>query len=195
MITNSMREFRDKHKRRKYNLTLVQAYVSKYAISPPLAVRAKRYFDFEHEAKLRSQREAELMSLLPHEIVLDFRYEAFSPITSKNDFFAEIHCKHRRTHYDICHKLKNDTVLAGEVVFTTGDACDTMRFITTGHFCYTVGMETGGSDCERDEDDTRAVSVGAALSEAVLWTVWEHRGELYSKEGGSVLNVLAEDFA
>lgn len=195
MITNMMREFQEKHKRRKRHLTLVQAYVSKYTISPALAVRAKRYFDFEHEAKLRSQREAELMSLLPHEIVLDFRYEAFSPITSKNDFFAEIHRKHRRTHYDICHKLKNDTVLAGEVVFTTGDACDTMRFITTGHFCYTVGMETGGSDCERDEDDTRAVSVGAALSEAVLWTVWEHRGELYSKEGGSVLNVLAEDFA
>merc|ERR1719329_763405 len=204
VVTNLLREFQEKHKRRKRNLALVQTYVLKHAISVPLAVRAKRYIDFEHEAKLRSEREAELLAILPHDMVLEFQHEAYSPVTNRHDFFAELHCKDLRTHYHICHKAISSTlVLSGEVVFTSGDACGRMRFVTEGALSYAFGSvaqserlkpQPPGKDAWHGVD-IQPVSVGIGLSEAVLWTPWEHRGELWSPHGGSLLAVAAEEFA
>merc|ERR1719329_162809 len=140
VITNLMREFQEKHKRRKKNLALVQAYVLKYSLSPQLAVRAKRYIDFEHEAKLRTEREAELFTILPHSMILDFQYEALTPLVTRHEFFAEIHHKQIRTHYDICHHaLMTSMVPSGEVVFSAGDACGRMRIASAGRFAYRLG--------------------------------------------------------
>lgn len=212
-VTNLMREFQEKHKRRKHNLALVQTYVSKYKISPGLAVRAKRYIDFEHEAKVKSQREAELLTILPHDMVLDFQYEAFSPVLFRHEFFNELHQKHLRTHYDICHKaMTGTTVLSQEVVFTAGDACNRMSFVTTGKFTYTLkNLQASKKTFEaakhhptnskhtmwsvsEEPDDVQVVDVGVGLSEAVLWTPWEHRGEFYSEKGGTVLVVMVDAF-
>lgn len=227
-ITNMMREFQDKYQRRKRNLHLVSSFVLKYAISPPLAVRAKKYVELEHEAKFKWQREAELMNILPRDLLLDFQHEAFSPVTAKHDFFAEIHSKHTRTHYDICHRaLSSALVVSGEIVFAAGDAGSTMRFITSGKFSYafrkacvsqfdyTHYTSTASNDDDDDEEEMKeedeedeenkdraetnraalAVEVGSWLSEAVLWTPWEHRGALYAEHGGTMLGVNFEEWA
>ena len=55
-----------------------------------MAVYAKRYIDFKLGTKLKNQFEARLHIVLPHDMVLDFQYEAFSPFLCGHDFFNEL---------------------------------------------------------------------------------------------------------
>ena len=71
---------------------------------------AKRYIDFKHETKLKNQLEAGLHIVLPHDMVLDFQYEGFSPFLCRHGFFNELLQKQPCTRYDLCHKAMSSTV-------------------------------------------------------------------------------------
>jgi len=121
----------------------------------------------------------------------------------------------RSTHFvrHLCSILKTQDFMAGELIFQPGDACTSTRFIFDGRLQYVHARDIEANalvavDLETIMSHTQSVTKGKAgtslnsampegsadsvvlargdcISEPVLWTLWEHAGELASLTNGS----------
>lgn len=108
---------------------------------------------------------------------------------------------------------------AGDLIFGAGDACTSVRFIVNGELRYThvralvdanldaptfsvftwFRMERHEDRCwnfgkTEEEQMATSLSQGQWVSEAVLWTVWEHTGKLGAASGGTCAVLSSASF-
>merc|ERR1740117_1370533 len=134
-------------------LLLIRMYVQRHSISLKLAMQLKRHIVTSYAVKLRSMEEADLMAILPTNLVMDLRWETWSPVITKHALFDKIQLKDPRTECDICFQaLVEVPFFQSEVLFATGDTCARMLFVSFGELSYTRGKVPEGR-----------VDVGAAV--------------------------------
>eukprot|EP00929_Paragymnodinium_shiwhaense_P021862 TRINITY_DN14137_c0_g1_i1.p1 TRINITY_DN14137_c0_g1~~TRINITY_DN14137_c0_g1_i1.p1 ORF type:complete len:835 (+),score=113.57 TRINITY_DN14137_c0_g1_i1:50-2554(+) len=174
-ITNTMNQLETLRKSRTRQVHLTREYVRVHGISMYLAMRVKTYVEKSGSQKVRVAQAKELATFLPLSLTLDLRFEAWTPLISAHPFFMHISARLPRVVWRMCKDaLSEVAVLADDTVFTNGDSAEKMFFVVVGEMSYVKGREMGVG--ARGEEEL--VKVGQWLSEPVLWTIWEHRGEL-----------------
>merc|ERR1719506_685354 len=125
----------------------------------------------------------------------EIRVEAWSPVLTHNQMFTQIKYKHPRVEYKLCYQALSEVHLwDSDMLFTTGDACSRIFFAITGHCTYRRGKDEKASyRLERREGPKRRPSLlaivdevrvkeGTCISEAALYTTWQHCGDFTAQE-------------
>merc|ERR1719329_1377307 len=73
-ITNRMAEMKRMRVQKTSKLLIIRMYVQRHSISLKLAMQLKRHIVTSYAVKLRSKEEAELMDILPTNLVMDLRW-------------------------------------------------------------------------------------------------------------------------
>ncbi|CAE8706472.1 unnamed protein product [Polarella glacialis] len=215
-ITNlmlDMKRFRDK---RNQKITAFREYAARHGISATLSVRLTRYLEREHDNKMQEQTEMELQQALPEDLLKELFHEARSPILSAHGFFEYLCDKHRRVERDLCLRAVSEAhFMAHDRIFTEGDTCSSMYFVSTGDLSYMFsqrpdrqrGLKHLAGPAKlwkyvRSASSLNALEAGVRIargdwsSEPVLWlTRWEHKGGLWANSDGSFFVIRADDFA
>jgi len=140
-ITNTMAQLQAYRQQRTRKLWVIRAYVRENHISTQLSVRVKKYVEKSLGRKLREQHAAELVQMLPHALLMDLHFEAWSPhVCSRHRFFGQFCREHPRTVWSLGREaLQEVPVLAGDTLFTAGDVCHRVLFVMAGEFSYALG--------------------------------------------------------
>ncbi|CAE8623285.1 unnamed protein product [Polarella glacialis] len=217
-ITNLMLDMKRLRDKRNHKIAAFREYAARHGISTMLSIRLTRYLERDHDNKRQQQTEMELQQALPQELLKELFHEARSPILSAHSFFESLGEKHRRVERDLCLRAVSEVhFLAHDRIFSEGDSCSSMYFVSAGDLSYTVsakGSERSVADVKQKESlarrwkyvrsDTgrKALEAGERIargdwaSEPVLWlTRWEHKGDLWANADGSFVTIRAEDFA
>lgn len=199
-ITNKMAEMKRMRAQRTSKLVLIRMYVQRHSISLKLAMQLKRHIVTSYAIKLRSMEEADLMAILPSNLVMDLRWETWSPVITKHALFDRIQMKDPRTECDICFQaLVEVPFFQSETLFATGDACAQMLFMSFGELSYTRGkvpegrVDVGLASEPSCTEDSRDVRPGQWVSEAALWVRWMNCGELRAENSGAAVALGAAE--
>lgn len=188
-------------------------FLQRHSVSPDLSRRVKRWLDgYYHQQGLGEQREEEklLMSMLPGVLQADLHLEIRETTIFSYYFLWDLHNHEPRVVRDLCYKAMSDVVLMNEeIVFETFDACSRMLFVEDGRLWYGLLGDMEFAD-DKKKRSVRRVSgnhnayyagsqfiskfQGNAVSEAVLWTVWEHCGRLQAMQDSLLLAMDATAF-
>lgn len=200
-ITNKMAEMKRMRAQKTSKLLLIRMYVQRHSISLKLAMQLKRHIVTSYAVKLRSMEEADLMAILPANLVMDLRWETWSPLITKHVLFDKIQVKDPRTECDICFQaLVEVPFFHAETLFSTGDCCARMLFVSFGELSYTRGkVPEGRVDVNAEmavtvTEDSQEVLPGQWVSEAALWVRWMNCGELRAENSGSMVSLGASEF-
>eukprot|EP00929_Paragymnodinium_shiwhaense_P104656 TRINITY_DN6926_c0_g2_i2.p1 TRINITY_DN6926_c0_g2~~TRINITY_DN6926_c0_g2_i2.p1 ORF type:complete len:665 (-),score=110.29 TRINITY_DN6926_c0_g2_i2:200-2194(-) len=190
-ITNAMAQLQTLRHARTRKMYVIREYVRSNNISLYLAMRIKNYVEKTMNQKLQVIYAKEIAEFLPTSLLMDLRFEAWSPVVSAHSFFMKLTTTHPRLVWCLCKQsLAEMAVLPGDTVFTTSDTCDKMFFVSVGDMTYALGRIMGMSSDTMLVD--QRVTCGQWLSEPVLWTSWEHKGELVGQSESTVLSLEAE---
>jgi len=217
-ITNLMLDMKRLRDKRNQKIAAFREYAARHGISTMLSIRLTRYLERDHDNKRQQQTEMELQQALPKELLKELFHEARSPILSAHSLFASLGERHRRVERDLCLRAVSEVhFLAHDRIFSEGDSCSSMYFVSAGDLSYTVsakGSERLVDDVKQKEilarrskyvrsvSNRKALEAGERIargdwaSEPVLWlTRWEHRGDLWANADGSFVTIRTEDFA
>lgn len=192
-------------------------------ISGELSAAIKECFEVHIRLRKKAHKDAETkeaVAFLPLNLQMDLAEEIRRPLVVMYNFFGDIDEGNPRIVRELCHHVFSEKAVGpAEVVFETGDACVNMYFIMRGVFQYAHPHQTSPRSCgehaqalsdldseergsrsssglsEKSFVQERTLDRGMWVSEAVLWTKWEHRGELKSAAGGALLQLEAIRFA
>jgi len=207
-LTNMMVRMQALHNERARQQQALLGYLKQHKISLKLSVRAKKYFISQLEERQLREHEAKLLEILPMHLMMDLHMEARGPVLTAHNFFNDMHTKFPRAFRRLCHEgVGQLTVQIGDIVFTGGDACTRMLFVSRGRLTYTLGLTSLGSCIDlgvdpgqnmsnnSSETEVRSVTVmkGKFISEPALWSHWENVGELSSTVGGHLLTLEVVD--
>lgn len=189
---------------RNRQVRVLTEYVRQHRIGPEIAGQARNWVDKENNSdSLREQLDVELRNFLPVGLMTEMRVEAWSPILIRNPLFNMMKQRHPRTECKLCYEsLFEVHLIQGFTVFTTGDACSRMMFCVSG-LCLYVQAQDRQSCLNLQKHNRRpstnveevTVEPGIWLSEACLYTPWQHCGDLCSTTSGMHLAVGTEEFA
>lgn len=214
-ILSLMSELSRIHRERNHKLEAVRDFMRAHQVSTELNARVKKWIAKEGVEKATRACGAELPSILPKSLLQEVHLEAWSPVLSTHPFFRVFSVAHRRTECDLCLSgMKEFPCLAGEILFNTGDACSQMFFLLTGEMVYelhktsilTAKAQKSNAAGEgeispsaqskiKDKGTKETLLPDTSVSEAVLWTQWEHCGELAACADSRLLAIRQEDFA
>lgn len=188
-------------------------------ISAELATAIKNCFDVHVSVRKKAHKDVEAkeaVAFLPLNLQMDLAEEIRRPLVVMYNFFGDIDEGNPRIVRELCHHVFSEKAVGpAEVVFEAGDACYYMYFIMRGVFQYAYLQAQADPGSERASQSSsgsglsdkssglsdkslaqeRLLDRGMWVSEAVLWTKWEHRGELKPAAGGALLQLEALRFA
>mmetsp|Transcript_126703 Transcript_126703/g.370232 ORF Transcript_126703/g.370232 Transcript_126703/m.370232 type:complete len:862 (+) Transcript_126703:47-2632(+) len=215
-LTNIMMQLESLREERTGMERAVRAYLSVHSISLGLSVRVKRYIDWKQAMNRTTSAGEKILELLPKGLQADVLTEVRGPRIVVHDFFSAVQQYHLRQFRHVCHDaLENMQPAPDEWIFMPEDVCQHMYFIISGECRYipvnTLKNPLGGgrepslmqhmledtvaSDSERNPHDILSLTIGHWVSEAVLWTPWEHTGGLISVRDSMLLTLGVSDFA
>jgi len=145
--------------------------------------------------------ESDIMSLkaLPNSLQVELRYEVHSQSLSspvfewlKESFHAAV--------VEVCSTAVSEVIYnKGDEPFSYRTPGASVHYIISGQMVYHPGRSTlfgaaeqlGTGGCSAD---SKPISCGACLSEAVLWQMWEHQGLLTAAGTTAAMKVNADGF-
>jgi hypothetical protein len=155
-ITNTMAQLQRVREEKTRHLRVVSEYSRAFDISNELSMRAKKYVKHRLEGVLRSTYEAELLQLLPTNMLMDMHYEARAPVLGSHRYFDELHQMNPTTLRRLCHYAVSDVnVPASSNAFSIGTVCNHMLFVGKGTFSYVRGIvdeDRSEAPCESERD-------------------------------------------
>jgi len=193
-LTNQMMQIQALHKEKTYQIRAVRTYITLNRISPSLAMRMKKYVEWKQTLRDQDECKAEVLKLLPKEMLMDMDDEVRRPVLSNNEFLAAFLVIYPRLTRRIVHVCMMDiATLPGQLIFSFQEKCYRMLFITSGEVQYSFCHRSDAGMVIRE--DEHMIGKGMQLSEATLWMHWHHRGELTVKTHAMILALMAECFA
>lgn len=181
----------------------VRLFLSENDISWHLSLRVKKYVDWNQRLARGRESASTVLEILPKALQIDLQEETRGPLIAVHKLFATLQTAHPRVFRQICFDALNTLVPApSEIIFNRDEVCHVMYFVTLGKYRYieplahrapstvtlqqTNAMNAMAYSLEdekqslEDENDHQITDLrpGAYLSEACLWTHWEHFGVL-----------------
>lgn len=184
-ITNLMTHLRNLRTSELKQFVQLDGYLRQNSISTDLGIRIRRFL--EHISQQKGgikESDVELLGKLSKPLQMELRFEVHSPLLSRHLFFMCFSSTSQAVMQRLCTEALNAVQLsAGDALFTTADAATCMHFVSVGVLIYTL----------QNTKLPESVS-GMWFCESVLWTPWEHRGNMRALTECSLLQVDAESF-
>ena len=112
--------------------------------------------------------DSEIVAKLSLPLRMELSYEVHYPSLSKHPFFLYFAITNLPVVQRLClETLQTVPLSAGDVVFGIGDAAWAMYMVSSGLLMY-----------QKRGDRPHSLDNGMWVSEPVLWTPWEHRGDI-----------------
>eukprot|EP00448_Togula_jolla_P022753 CAMPEP_0170578070 /NCGR_PEP_ID=MMETSP0224-20130122/5264_1 /TAXON_ID=285029 /ORGANISM="Togula jolla, Strain CCCM 725" /LENGTH=834 /DNA_ID=CAMNT_0010901023 /DNA_START=11 /DNA_END=2515 /DNA_ORIENTATION=+ len=168
-------------------------YMKDRHISESFGVRVKQHLRAQADSGVcgRITKEGQMLQALPENLQIELHQLVRLPILHYCDFFVDLSVKCPGPVRSICHEaLSPGITLAHETCFQIGDSCVSMRFVESGEMSYVQESELE----QENEQNVTKVLPGCCLSEAVLWTKWEHCGSLLALKDSVCLDLKAAAF-
>jgi len=135
-----------------------------------------------HEADLN------VFKLLPDSLRLELHREVFLPVIIAHPLFYHYTSVDDIGASDLVHVAASErATVAGEEIFNSGEVGARLLFVTSG----TLHYQPGRGD---ELHETIKVRASQWVSEAVLWTTWEHCGRLSASTTGDCVTIDANRF-
>lgn len=184
-ITNLMTHLRNLRTSELKQFVQLDSYLRQNSISLCLAVRIRRFL--EHISQQKGgikESDVDLLGKLSKPLQMELRFEVHSPLLSRHLFFMCFSNTSQAVMQRLCTEAIHTVQLsAGDALFTTADAATCMHFVSVGVLIYTL----------QNTKLPESVS-GKWFCESVLWTPWEHRGNMRALTESSLLQMDAEKF-
>jgi len=217
-LTNNMRQLQDLQNEKTFQQHCVRTYLAENHISAELSVQVKKYIEWQRRREQRRKQDEEVLMILPTKLLMDLHDEVRGPVLNNHPFFGVFREKFPRAVRRMAHEAVFSVAPSpNEEVFVEGDACTQMYFVVNGHLRYihkpnmVVGRvrnghaicweeeeyDDGGTTTEYGGHACQPVRVGRGdwVSEPVLWTEWEHCGDLTGLDDSTLLAMEAGAFA
>ena len=207
-ITNSTAQLQ-RHRREYTNRQrVIREYLKEHNVSPEMSVRVKKQLAHGGaiDARQKHEEQHKILAALPQHLLVDLYEEARVPILVSHAFFGEFHSEYPRAMRRLCYDAMVSLPAQNqEVVFQMGDPCKQMFFVEQGTFSYRLGRALSQSPLDmsfRSQNSVflpkgeieHNVTAGRWLSEAAMWTKWEHCGSLSNEEAGFLLALQVDSF-
>eukprot|EP00930_Biecheleria_cincta_P048417 TRINITY_DN33732_c0_g1_i1.p1 TRINITY_DN33732_c0_g1~~TRINITY_DN33732_c0_g1_i1.p1 ORF type:complete len:1109 (-),score=157.04 TRINITY_DN33732_c0_g1_i1:84-3353(-) len=182
-ITNLMTHLRNLRSSELKQFAELDGYLKQNNISLDLGIRIRRFL--EHISQQKGgikESDVHLLAKLSKPLQMELRFEVHRPLLSRHLFFLCFSNASQAVMQRLCTEALNVVQLsAGDALFTTADAATCMHFVSTGVLIYTL----------QNTKLPESVS-GTWFCESVLWTPWEHRGNMRALTESSLLQMDAE---
>jgi len=186
-ITNLMTNLFNLNSAEMKQFMRLDRYLHDNNISFRLSVRIRRYLEHLHLEKQRNlqERDVEPLVKLSQPLQMELRYEVHYPLLSKHPFFLYFALTNLPVVQRVCLEALQCVLLcAGDALFGPGDTAWAMYFISRGVLMYQ----------KQGERLPAALKSCQWFCESVLWTPWEHKGEMRAVTAAKLLALDAEKF-
>jgi len=156
-----------------------------YKFPPELCVRIRHFIEADKSLRNLREREDRLLKELSPDLQRDLKMQIYGGLMSRHAFMTFLMSRDPPFVRHVCSVLATHDFVAGEIIFSPGDACKVVRFLVEGRLLYVHGHRL---------EEELTLSRGHCVSEAVLWTLWEHCGELVSLSVGSCALLESDSF-
>lgn len=190
-ITNLMTHLRTLRSVEAKQYVKLERYLHDRGISFHLSIRVRRYLEhvMNERARYLEEADVELLKKLSTPLHMELRYEVHSPVLSKHPFFYHLSFSSLQVMQRLClEALKCVHVGAGDSLFGVGDSAQSMYFVERGILLYSKQAAF------TPKASPEMIESGNWCCEAVLWTPWEHRGEMRALTEAILLALLASKF-
>mmetsp|Transcript_159946 Transcript_159946/g.298395 ORF Transcript_159946/g.298395 Transcript_159946/m.298395 type:complete len:1013 (-) Transcript_159946:150-3188(-) len=190
-ITNLMTHLRTLRSVESKQYMKLERYLHDRGISFHLSIRVRRYLEhvLSERARYLEESDIELLAKLSTPLHMELRYEVHFPILSRHPFFKHLAICNLQVMQRLClEALKSLHVGAGDSLFCVGDSAHAMFFIERGILLYSKQAAFTISA------SPEMIESGNWCCEAVLWTPWEHRGEMRALTEANLLALQATKF-
>jgi len=192
-------------------------YFMECNISVELAMRARKYLKWQRSETKRLQREQTVLNELPSQLIQELHYETRSPTLMRHQLFFAMSDLFPAVIRGLCSEtIEVAASPPSESIFSMGALASHMYFVSSGTLTYLFDHKKRRSllsayrptfdqaysrdsaqltELEVTRGSGEKVEFGQWLSEAALWTRWEHRGQLTTLTGASLLAISACAFA
>eukprot|EP00448_Togula_jolla_P034877 CAMPEP_0170625472 /NCGR_PEP_ID=MMETSP0224-20130122/30776_1 /TAXON_ID=285029 /ORGANISM="Togula jolla, Strain CCCM 725" /LENGTH=505 /DNA_ID=CAMNT_0010952047 /DNA_START=215 /DNA_END=1733 /DNA_ORIENTATION=+ len=179
-------------------------YLKDRQVSESLALRVQKHMAAGKTSKTsgvhwRINAEVKLLEALPETLQVELHEQTRLPLLQCAHFFLSLSSTSHAAVRELCHEaISAAVILARDVCFDLGESCCVVRFIESGELRYVhsevpSGMDSRGSRGISSQH-IREVGPEDYLSEAVLWTKWEHCGSLIARRDSAMLELHADRF-
>jgi hypothetical protein len=144
-----------------------------------------------------------LLAALCPRIQLDLHFETRCAMTQNMDLFVDMLERTPRVVRSLTHGMVMLVAIVDEIIFSHGDSCNWLCFVTEGEYAYhweedVLAMTPRPYDRPRHPKSGSGrdlIVAGDVLSEAALWTEYEHQGELVSCLDSLLVTIDVETFS
>jgi len=184
------------HSDRITEQVVVWGYLSNHNISGPLSVRVKKYIEWKQRVHTYREHDAQVITLLPIEIMADLLEEVRVPLLSFHKFFAMFRVAYPKIVRRLCAEVQEKTPAPDEEIFTPDGGQSNMYFVESGLLEYSYNSSfskksigNAHSESHRSPSEMvwqpfeqrETIGRGSWLAEQILWTNWSHIGKLVGK--------------
>lgn len=194
-ITNLMTHLRTLKQAEAKQFVKLEHYLQDNHISYHLSLRVRRYLEYLCQAQGRTPQEGdvEILRKLSEPLQMELVYEVRSPRILKHPFFQQYAMFNVIGMHKLCYEaLKIVNLMQDDVLFSVGETARAMYFVTKGEMLYKKKM-TSPSD-RALSNSWIPIGNGQWACEAVLWTPWEHCGEMIAAVESSLFALDALKF-
>jgi hypothetical protein len=186
-VSASMTALRNMSSDEMQKFWMLRRYFKQKQISRDLSERIIKYLEYECTAKkdVVPNTKVALLKEVSENLRLELANEMNGPILTCHPFFKYISTEIPAMMFRLCNIVKATMYAADDVAFLAGDEGAAMYFFKQGRFEYKL--------VDGHALDT-PLGPKTWASEAVLWTVWRHRGSLTALEPSEVTEIRPQPF-
>lgn len=167
-------------------VALLRKYLRQTKVSKILVSRLQRSATYAlRQRRTRiAEEDVELLRFVSSPLQMELHFEMYVPMLSVYPFFARSSVNCPQLMRKVCHTAVSMTLMhCGDIIFSDGAVAVKMYIVLGGRSQYTTRAGT--------VIDTH---VGLCISEAALWTSWEHHGDLMALGDGKLCEIDARSF-
>jgi hypothetical protein len=185
--------------------SIARRYIKRHNIPYELAYRLRQCLSVNQiggPVEILNE-ETMLLNAFPVRMQVDLQYAVRLEMTQSMVLFMDMKERTPRVVRSLTHKMNMLVAIEKETIFALGDVCSQMLFITGGQFEYQCDEDilflTPRPKQRPRHQKSRSgcdyLCNGDLVSEAVLWTTWEHHGALLSGADSLMVCMDASTFS
>lgn len=198
-VTSTMVQLQVSYQERLQIMKTLRDFLRVHGIDPDLSMQVKDAITKRMREESDVKSHEKLLQLMPTRLLIRVQFEVRWPILVKNSIFKSLEQECPALVQRLCAKgIEDVLVQADDVVFSSGDKCSSMYFVSRGRFRH---LDSRGSEEGPAPDAGSSGTKGAQtilfgnvwVCEATLWMQWRNTGDLSSIGSGSELFAVSAE--
>jgi len=211
-MTNLMVQLQSIRSGRTRLHTQLLQYMADRKLSGTLIARIKKFLESRVTSPVLLAKEVSLLKVLPRHMLEDIYEEDYSKMVYEHALFYEFTIATPVVVRNLAHSAMWEvSEVPDSCIFSTGDACASMLFVSSGRMHYVQGIRSirimptaafenspVGQKRKKTEDKPASGKVlreNSWLCDAAIFTTWFNVGELTSISYSLLVHMGAEEFA